>query len=233
MRACAPAWRCASRASHGRRADCSGADTRHWQVAGLKGTGSCDFSVTELFVPEAFTWELGRTPPQRGGPLYNLGLPGFVANEHAAFALGVGQRALDTICALVQVKQRGYGRVSALQPAQRCSDSWGRPRCGLGPCGGSYTISSRRRGPRSVRGKSRHHSSRQPCAVWHVCHGGRCRHRHPGVSHWRWHGTLPGEALQRCLRDINAAAQHLMVSDMAYKTMGSSSWASRMRDPMG
>ena len=84
------------------------------QVAGLQGTGSCDFSVTELFVPEAFTWELGRTPPQRGGPLYHLGLPGFVANEHAAFALGVGQHALDALCAVVHAKQRGYGRASAL-----------------------------------------------------------------------------------------------------------------------
>ena len=27
----------------------------NWQVAGLKGTGSCDFSVDGLFVQEAFT----------------------------------------------------------------------------------------------------------------------------------------------------------------------------------
>ena len=86
----------------------------NWQVVGLKGTGSNDFSVSGLFVPEAFTWDVMRTLPKRGGPLYHLGIPGFVANEHSAFALGVGRRALDAIIELAQEKQRGYGNSSSL-----------------------------------------------------------------------------------------------------------------------
>jgi len=78
-----------------------------WHVAGLRGTGSCDFSVNDLFVPEAFTWDIERAPPKRGGPLYRLGLPGFVTNEHAAFALGVARRALDAVSALAATKSRG------------------------------------------------------------------------------------------------------------------------------
>src|SRR5262245_24353554 len=31
----------------------------NWQVAGLKGTGSCAFSVAGLFVPTAFAWTVG------------------------------------------------------------------------------------------------------------------------------------------------------------------------------
>ena len=73
----------------------------NWQVVGLKGTGSNDFSVSNLFVPEAFTWDVVRALPKRGGPLYRLGIPGFVANEHSAFALGVGRRVLDAIIELV------------------------------------------------------------------------------------------------------------------------------------
>ncbi|MDD9915778.1 MAG: hypothetical protein OXT01_14075, partial [Rhodospirillaceae bacterium] len=65
----------------------------NWQVAGLKGTGSCDFSVDNVFVPEAFSWEQRVDPPKRGGPLYRIEHPGFVANEHAGFAIGVGRRA--------------------------------------------------------------------------------------------------------------------------------------------
>ena len=41
-------------------------------------------------------------------------MPAFVANEHVAFALGVGRRALDTLLDLAQSKQRGYGPGSTL-----------------------------------------------------------------------------------------------------------------------
>ena len=80
-----------------------------WHVAGLKGTGSCDFSATDLFVPQGFTFDLQTMQPQRGGPLYHLGLPGLIVNELAGFALGVGRRALDTIIDLAKTKRRGYG----------------------------------------------------------------------------------------------------------------------------
>ena len=86
----------------------------NWQVMGLQGTGSCDFSVTDLFVPERFSWDVQQARPQRGGPLYRLGMPAFVTNEHVAFALGVGRRALDTLLDLAQSKQRGYGQRSTL-----------------------------------------------------------------------------------------------------------------------
>ena len=62
-----------------------------WQVLGLRGTGSCDISVDQLFVPEEMTWQVGVQTPQRGGALFELGIPAFVAYEHAAFALGVAR----------------------------------------------------------------------------------------------------------------------------------------------
>ena len=60
----------------------------------LRGTGSCDFSVEDLFVPASFAYDVSLTEPLRGGPIYRLGRPGFVTNEHSAFALGVARRAL-------------------------------------------------------------------------------------------------------------------------------------------
>jgi len=82
----------------------------NWHVMGMRGTGSCDYSVTDLFVPEGFTYDFSSTEPLRGGPLYRLGWPAYVINVIAAFALGVGRRALDTIIDLAQSKRRGYGR---------------------------------------------------------------------------------------------------------------------------
>lgn len=79
----------------------------NWDTIGLRGTGSCDVSVTELFVPQGFVFDSMHGTPRRGGPMYHLGIPGFVANEHAGFAFGVAQKALDTIISASYEKRRG------------------------------------------------------------------------------------------------------------------------------
>ena len=86
----------------------------NWQVMGLRGTGSCDFSVDDLFVPDGFAWDSTLTEPRRGGALYRLGRPGYVTNEHSAFALGVARRALDAVTDVATSKMRGYNSVNLL-----------------------------------------------------------------------------------------------------------------------
>ncbi|HZR12817.1 MAG TPA: acyl-CoA dehydrogenase family protein [Acidimicrobiia bacterium] len=78
----------------------------NWDVMGLCGTGSYDYAVTEQTVDEAYTFRLVEDEPQRGGPLYRLGVLGLTAVGHAAFALGVGKRALEELVAVVGGKQR-------------------------------------------------------------------------------------------------------------------------------
>ena len=86
----------------------------NWHVMGLRGTGSCDFSVEDLFVPTSFAYDVSLTEPLRGGAIYRLGRPGFVTNEHSAFALGVARRALNTALEVGQSKTRGYTSVNSL-----------------------------------------------------------------------------------------------------------------------
>ncbi len=80
----------------------------NWHVAGLKGTGSCDFSLHDCFVPDHLTFDLRALVPLRGGPMYRVGLPGLVAHELGGFALGVATRALDEIREQAITKKRGY-----------------------------------------------------------------------------------------------------------------------------
>ncbi|HEX7444593.1 MAG TPA: acyl-CoA dehydrogenase family protein [Acidimicrobiales bacterium] len=78
----------------------------NWDVMGLAGTGSFDYRVEGVTVPEAFTFPLLEATPQRGGPGYGIGLFGLTAIGHAAFALGVGRRALEEVLAIARSKQR-------------------------------------------------------------------------------------------------------------------------------
>jgi alkylation response protein AidB-like acyl-CoA dehydrogenase len=88
----------------------------NWDVMGLVGTGSFDYVVPEQFVEAGFTFDLIDGEPQRGGPMYCIGVLGLAAIGHAGFALGVGRRALDEIVVLAQGKQRlGQGSVLADQ----------------------------------------------------------------------------------------------------------------------
>ena len=70
-----------------------------WYVAGLQGTGSLDFRVDELFVPEEMTYDLGISAV-RGGDLFRLGMPAFVSNEVPPLCVGLARRALDDMTEL-------------------------------------------------------------------------------------------------------------------------------------
>jgi indole-3-acetate monooxygenase len=71
----------------------------NWHVAGLQGTGSLDFSVDGVFVPAEFTYDLG-SPAVRGGPLFRLGMPAFVSNEVPPLTVGLARRAIDDMTEL-------------------------------------------------------------------------------------------------------------------------------------
>jgi alkylation response protein AidB-like acyl-CoA dehydrogenase len=89
----------------------------NWQVAGLKGTSSGDFSLEDVFVPAAMTWDwqdLAQGRPRRGGAIFRLGMPAFTSDEHAAFSLGVGRKCLDLVMEIAQSKSRGFAAASML-----------------------------------------------------------------------------------------------------------------------
>jgi len=80
--------------------------TDGWFVMGLQGTGSYDYEVRDVFVPEEYTFPLFTQEPRRGNPLFRLGMMPFTAAGHAAFALGVGRRALDELHEMAAGRQR-------------------------------------------------------------------------------------------------------------------------------
>lgn len=86
-----------------------------WSVAGLNGTGSHDFEVRALEVPEEDTFDPLFGQPSVPGPLYR----GFLtqASLHmAAVAIGITQHAIDDITAMaLGQKRRSFTRVSMVE----------------------------------------------------------------------------------------------------------------------
>lgn len=204
----------------------------NWHVMGLKGTGSCDFSVADVFVPEEFTHEAAAAP-LRGGPMYRWSFLGYVAPEAPAFALGVARRALDEILALARSKARGYGRMV--------------PLAGRG-------VFQRALGESELRLRAARALMIDVLAKsWAVqCSGGAAEPRM--LAELRAAGALVtelalqvtttafrygagsavrlGHVLQRCLRDLQTASTHLVVSDAAYENYGQFMLGLPGADPM-
>ena len=193
----------------------------NWHVMGLEGSGSNDISASELFVPARFTWETALWEPLRGDAIYRMGRPGFVANEHPAIALGIARRALDEIIDSAPRKKRGNPPTSSLADREAF-------RRDIGTC------DFRLRAARAVSHE-----------VFERAYEITCSGQVPGddiqaemravaahvtfeaidvaTTAFRYAGGSAihrGNILQRCLRNVNAAAQHFMVSDSALENYG-------------
>jgi alkylation response protein AidB-like acyl-CoA dehydrogenase len=79
----------------------------NWDVLGLRGTGSIDYRIDNVFVPDAYTHFAVTEEPRRGGDLYRLGIIGFAIICHSGWACGIGRRLLDE---LVNKVKSGIGR---------------------------------------------------------------------------------------------------------------------------
>ncbi len=192
----------------------------NWQVMGLQGTGSRDFVLTDYFVPEDLAFDLPTTDPRKGGPMFWMGRPGFVTPDHAAFALGVARRALDEIALQAGSYQRGYlaspiGLRGALQhDLGKCDQQL---RAARALCRealeDAWEFCLREERP----DLERQLRLRGACvyATDVACQVTTTAFRYGGGS-----AIYNDRVLQRCMRDINAAAQHFMVNTSAYDNLG-------------
>jgi indole-3-acetate monooxygenase len=87
------------------REQCQVIDT--WNTMGMRGTGSHDISVTDVFVSKARTFPMVpefEPGSHYQGPLYRFPLMGVVAANIPPIMLAVARRAIDEVSALAQGK---------------------------------------------------------------------------------------------------------------------------------
>jgi alkylation response protein AidB-like acyl-CoA dehydrogenase len=74
-----------------------------WDVSGLRGTGSEDFTITDVFVPEERTFRLFASERYSDAPLYKLPFTYFPAGI-ASVPLGIARGAIDAFKELAMTK---------------------------------------------------------------------------------------------------------------------------------
>jgi alkylation response protein AidB-like acyl-CoA dehydrogenase len=76
----------------------------NWDVMGLRATGSIDYEIDGVFVPEHFSHFALAETPLRGGDFYRLGIINIAGICHPGWAVGVGRRMLDEVRKNVRAK---------------------------------------------------------------------------------------------------------------------------------
>lgn len=82
-------------------------DLDSWQVTGMRGTGSHDYSLTDHFVPAKHTSD-SRYRARRDEPLYSF--PALFLFSHLPMPLGIARAALDYVYQMGDIKRIQPGR---------------------------------------------------------------------------------------------------------------------------
>ena len=94
----------------------------NWYSSGLCGSGSCDMTVTDLFVPEEHTLSMISGKLYCDGALYRFPLFGLLAIGCGAVALGIARGAIEDIRELAGAKKPTLSRRTLAERSQVQSD---------------------------------------------------------------------------------------------------------------
>lgn len=186
-----------------------------WHVAGLRGTGSSSYSVTDVFVPQRRAIQA----PRKRGSFFNANPGPRLPIEHAAVSLGGARRALDEVVRLAGSKRRlmdlaTLAHKESFQLELGVLEARWRT-CVAGVRESAAELWQAMDEAQPIGGPATKLKAICANAVEEsLAIGGRA-FRHAGAS--AVHET---DVLQRVYRDLAVAAQHAMVSDAAYAEFG-------------
>jgi indole-3-acetate monooxygenase len=197
-----------------------------WHTTGMRGTGSHDFTVTDVFVPEGRTFNFQSLKPLRPQPLYAF-FP-FVAGKFGAVPLGVARAAIE---ATIEVARHSNARQvvkgGKLTPRHPVSDE-------------SYMQAGVARAEAMV-GSARSYLYDQTAQVWEQLVAGRrpspadtarytlsyinaytvCREAVDQLYCLAGAAAVYSSgALDRLLRDMRTVAQHVLAGPHSYEMVG-------------
>ncbi len=185
-----------------------------WHVGGLRATGSNDFQVTDLLVPEPHTIRLVdfQPPPRRPGPLYSIPMTSTFVSCIATVALGIGRAAIE---ALIEIgaEKRSAGSPTVLRDKPLAQADLARAEALVG-AGRAYLFGELgRMWEDTVAGRVIPLRARAAVRLA-ACHATQCAIQAVDLMYQSAGGAALFQSgrLERCLRDVHAAGQHVAVS---------------------
>ena len=191
-----------------------------WHTSGLRGTGSLDFSVADVFVPDGLVTQPQVTGSHVDSPLGAFPEMTLLAVGVAAVGLGIGRHALDAIIELGTAKRPQFSHRTISQSGVAQAE-----------------LAKAEAGLRAARAFLLDEVSQAwatACEGDHIDVAARGRMRLAGANaaaaavraadtaYTLGGGTSVYEfsPLQRCLRDAHVVTQHIMVAPRLYETLG-------------
>ena len=189
----------------------------NWDVLGLRATGSIDYTIDNVFVPQEYTHFAVTDVPTRGDWIFRLGIIGFAAIAHSGWAAGIGRRLLDEIAKKVH---SGVGRSGTMAESETFHEQYAKAEATYRSAralvhetwaGVTETLSSGR--PLTTRQQTLMRLA-MANITW-SCHE---------VSEfvYKTAGTvaLRAGAIQRLFRDMHAGTQHITSAPVVFRGTG-------------
>jgi alkylation response protein AidB-like acyl-CoA dehydrogenase len=198
--------------------------TAGWHVMGLSGTGSYDYEVRGLLIPDGFHFPLFGREPHRGGEpfraIFRLNMMPMTGAGHAAFALGVGRRALDEIRAIATTRQR-MGDPTALAGRLSFQKGFVEAEAKL-RAARLLVLDSFAALEATARAGEAETLEQRALVRAATCFATDAAREAGDFAHLRA-GTVAirdGSAIQRCFRDIHTGSQHAFIGEKVYTDAG-------------
>ncbi len=189
----------------------------NWDVMGLRGTGSIDYKIESVFVPEEYTHFAVTEKPRRGGSLYTIGVIGFATICHSGWACGIGRRLLDELAANVRARGGRAGTQAASESFQedyaKAEGTYRAARALVYETWSGAAATLERGEPLSVR---EHTLLRLGMAhvTWAAHEVALFVYKSAGTT------GLRAGTIQRLFRDMHAGTQHIVASPPVYRGLG-------------
>jgi alkylation response protein AidB-like acyl-CoA dehydrogenase len=191
-----------------------------WDSGGLRGTGSHDFAVADVFVPEDRWFALLTGQPRLADPLYRVPITGWFPSAVAAVSLGIARAALESLKELAGVKVPTF-RVNLLRERAAIQAQVAQAETILRSARGLLYETIRDAWQSACQGEPLTPEQNALLAAAPV-HAAASARQVTEMMYQAGGGTAvySRSPLDRCLRDVQVAAQHMGVAPINYELAG-------------